>query len=150
THAFEWSIDTTGATNPLTFLSGEFDGNPGSNTILNALGWSAYVQDVPAHIGAELKVAENAIGSPAVDSKMDLHWPASAPSLTTFDYLEAESKAAASSPQTADYATQIVADKMPTDEHFVLRQDEAGGVMTLNHDANAPIHEMTFLKRRSD
>ncbi|HJZ58631.1 MAG TPA: hypothetical protein VKE74_27060, partial [Gemmataceae bacterium] len=150
THAFEWSIDTTGATNPLTFLSGEFDGNPGSNTILNALGWSAYVQDVPAHIGAELKVAENAIGSPAVDSKMDLHWTASAPSLTTFDYLEAESKAAASSPQTADYATQIVADKMPTDEHFVLRQDEAGGVMTLNHDANAPIHEMTFLKRRSD
>src|SRR5439155_23068607 len=91
THAFEWSVDTTGAANPLTFLSGEFDGDPGSNTILNALGWSAYVKDVPAHVGAELKVAENAIGSPAVDSKMDLHWTASAPSLTTFDYLEAES-----------------------------------------------------------
>lgn len=150
THAFEWAIDTTGAANPLTFLAGEFDGNPASNTIVDALGWSAYVQNVPAHIGAELKVAENAIGSPAVDSKMDLHWTASARSLTTFDYLEAESNGAASSPQTADYATQIVADKMPTDERFVLRQDEAGGALTLAHDGNASIHEMTFLKRRSD
>src|SRR6185436_10485410 len=92
THEFEWSIDTTGSANPLTFLGGEFDGNPGTpaqngnngtpaipSSILNALGWTAYMQDVPAHIGAELKVTENAIGSAAVDSKMDLHWSASAP-----------------------------------------------------------------------
>lgn len=150
THDFEWTIDTTGAANPLTFFSGEFDGDPGSNTIVNALGWSAYVQNVPAHIEAELKVAENAIGSPAVDSKMDLHWTASSRSLTTFDYCEAESKGAASSPQTANYATQIVADTMPTDERFVLHQDEANGVMTWNHTSNESIHEMTFMKRRSD
>ena len=28
THAFEWSVDTTGAANPLTFLSGEFEPLP--------------------------------------------------------------------------------------------------------------------------
>ncbi len=149
-HTFEWSIDTTGATNPLTFLAGEFDGNPGSNSVVDALGWSAYVQNVPAHIGTELTVAENALGSPAVDSKMDLHWTASGQSLTTFDYMEAETTGAAASPQAANFVTEVVADKMPTDEHFVLRQDEAGGTLTLNQDANAPIHEMTFLKRRSD
>src|SRR5262249_12134961 len=89
-------------------------------------------------------------GAPTVDSTMDLHWTASSPTLTTFDYLEAESAGAAASPQTADYATEVVADQMPTDEHFVLRQNEAAGVLTLNHDPNAPIHEMTFQKTRSD
>ena len=26
-HEFEWDVQTTGASNPITFLSGEFDGN---------------------------------------------------------------------------------------------------------------------------
>jgi hypothetical protein len=150
THEFKWDILTTGAANPITFVSGAFDGNPGSNAVLNALGWSAYVQDVPNQIGAEIKVAENAIGSPAVDSKMDLRWTASSRSLTAFTYLEAESAAAASSAAAADYATQVVADQMPTDMRFVLHQNEAAGTLTLNHTANAGITEMTFLKRRSD
>ena len=150
THDFEWTVDTTGAANPITFLSGEFDGNPGSNSILNALGWSAYVQNVPAHIGAEIKVAENAIGSAAVDSKMDLHWTASSRSLTAFGYVEAESAGAASSPTTANYVTAIVAEQMPTDERFILHHNEAAGTLTLDHTANAGTTEMTFLKRRSD
>src|SRR5262249_118324 len=103
THEFEWAVDTTGAANPVTFLGGEFDGARGKNTGGKALGGTAYVKDVPAHFGTELKVAENAIGSPAVDSKVDLHWTASAPSLVAFDYLEVESDGKAASPATADY-----------------------------------------------
>ena len=108
THTFEWDVVTTGATNPITFLSGEFDGD-NSTHVLNALGWEAYIQNVPSHISAQIIVAENAIGSPAVDSLMDLNWTASSRSLTTFEYLEAESAGAASSAATADYATTIVA-----------------------------------------
>lgn len=144
THEFEWTMQTTGAANPLAFYAGEFDGNPGKQAI-NVLGWQAYVQDVPGTIGAEIKVSENAIGSAAVASNMDLHWTASAKSLVAFDYIESENSATA-----AQYTTQLVADKMPTDERFIMTHDEVAGTLTLDHLSNAPIREMTFLKRRTD
>ena len=49
-----------------------------------------------------------------------------------------------------DFLIELVADEMPTSEHFVLHHDESNGTLTIDHDANAPIGEMTLLKKRSD
>ncbi|MCH5377301.1 MAG: hypothetical protein JJ992_25340, partial [Planctomycetes bacterium] len=152
-HDFEWEIHTTGADNPLTFVAGEFDGDPLDLTpprILNALAFSAYVADVPDHIQVDLSVAESELNGAAAESLFDLQWEASSTSLVNFTYVEAESSGAAQSPQTADFVTELVADQMPTSERFILHHNEPAGTLTVDHDANVSIGEMTLLKRRSD
>ena len=152
-HDFEWDIATSGAANPLTFVGGEFDGDPVNLTqprIENAIGFSAYVEDVPDQINVDLSVSESKLNGPASTSFFDMLWTASDTSLVNFTYIEAETSGAAQSPEAADFLTELVADEMPTSEHFVLLHDEAAGELTMDHDANAPIGEMTFLKKRSD
>ena len=152
-HSFQWDITTSGDSNPLTFMGGAFDGDPLNLTpprILNALAFSAYVADVPDNIHVDLTVGESALEGPATDSFFDIDWTASDPSLVNFTYVEAEDSFTATSPVVANFVTELVADQMPTSEHFVLHHDEAAGTLSIDHDANALIDEMTLLKRRSD
>ena len=152
-HDFEWDITTTNAANPLAFVAGEFDGDPLNSTpprIENAMGFSAYVAEVPDNINVDLTVGESGLNGPASDSFFDLLWTATDTSLVNFTYVEAESTAAAQSPQVADFLTELVADEMPTSEHFVLHHDEAGSALTIDHNGNSVIDDLTLMKKRSD
>ena len=144
-HTFDLAFDTTGASNPLTFLAGHFDGTSLTG-ILDADAISAYVQNVPSHIGVGLTVNENALVGPTTDTFFDISWSASARSLVTFDYLENESFPFT----TPDFNTTLTIDQMPTIEHLTLSLDEMAGTLTLAHDGNAVINRATLLKERAD
>jgi hypothetical protein len=143
-HTWQLDVDTTGASNPLTFLAGHVDGD-NVNGLFNAAGLSAYVRDVPASIDMQLRVNETLLHTPSTDSFFDLTWNASSASLVTFDYLETESE-----PVAADFHTSLVVSQMPTSEHLMLDLDEGAGTLMLHHRASAVIDEATLLHQRAD
>src|SRR6266545_2866409 len=147
THTFLTTMNTSGASNPVRFEAGHFDGT-NLTGILNADALSALVEPVPATINLGLGVSESILspGPGGTNSSIDLTWTASAPSKVTFAYLEEES--APDGP--ADYQTTLTVDQMPTSEHLSLNLNEAAGTMTLSHTANAPINAVTLTRTRND
>jgi hypothetical protein len=148
-HMFQATMATTGAANPLSFILGNLDGTNLTGT-LNAAGFRAYVENVPATINATVTTAESALTSP-VNSSFALNWQASAASPVKLDYLENVTNPA--TPATApgpDFNTSLTANPMPTSEQFSLGVNEPGGQMTLSQQGNAAIGSMTFQKTRSD
>jgi hypothetical protein len=147
THTFHTTMLTTGASNPLRFQAGHFDGT-NLTGILNADAMSALVEPVPASIDLGLGVSESVLspGPGGTDTSLDLTWDASAASKVTFEYLEEESAPGGA----ADYQTTLTVDQMPTHEHLQLHLDEAAKTMTLNHSASAPINAVTLTRTRND
>jgi hypothetical protein len=143
-HTFTATMSTTGADNPLSFILGNLDGTNVTGT-LNAAGFRAYVENVPATISTTVTTSETSLASP-VNSQFNLNWLASSASLVKFDYLESVGPPSA----TPDFNTSLVANQMPTSEQFALGVNEPGGQMTLSQHANAGIASMTFQKTRSD
>jgi hypothetical protein len=147
THTFQTTMLTTGASNPLRFQAGHFDGT-NLTGILNAAAYSALVEPVPASINLGLGVSESILspGPGGIDSSIDLTWDATAPSKVTFDYLEEEGAPGG----VADYQTTLTVDQMPTHEHLSVDLDEAAGTLALNHTASAPINAVTLTRTRND
>ncbi|CAN5550658.1 hypothetical protein BH23CHL2_BH23CHL2_01020 [soil metagenome] len=147
THAFTTAMTTSGATNPLRFIMGHFDGT-NLTGILNAAAMSALVEPVPASITTTVSVDESALspGPGGTYSSFDIDWTASAPAKVTFDYIEEESVPGGD----ADYGTQLIFDQMPTNEHLSLVLDEAAETLELQHTASAVVDSITFSHRRDD
>lgn len=147
-HQFDVTMATTGSSNPLRFLAGEFDGTS-TTGILDARAMSALVEPVPASIHLGVGVSESALspGPGGTDTSLNLSWTASAASKVTFAYLEDQS-----TPTTAfsDYDTTLTVDQMPTSDTLSLHLNETAGTMSVVNDASAPIHAITFVKRRHD
>src|SRR5262249_45137890 len=143
-HSFQATMNTTGADNPLSFILGNLDGTNLTGT-LNAAGFRAYVENVPATINTTVTTSETSLATP-IKSSFNLNWQASSASLVKFDYLESVGPPSG----TSDFNTSLVANQMPTNEQFALGVDEPGGKMTLSQHGNAGITSMTFQKTRSD
>jgi hypothetical protein len=148
THTFKLTMATTGASNPLRFLAGAFDGT-NLTGVVDAAAMSALTEPVPATIGVTLGLSESVLspGPGGTDTSLSMNWTASAASKVTFAYLEDESAPTAS---FSDYDSTLVFDQMPTSETLSLHLNEAAGTLTLEHTASASIHAVTFVKRRHD
>jgi hypothetical protein len=148
THTFKVTMQTTGSSNPLRFLAGAFDGT-NLTGVLDARAMSALVEPVPASITLGLGVSESLLspGPGGTDSSLNVSWTASAASKVTFAYLEDQSV-----PTTAfsDYDSTLTVDQMPTSDVLSLHLNEAAGTITVDNTASAPIHAVTFVKRRHD
>jgi hypothetical protein len=143
-HSFTATMSTTAADNPLSFILGNLDGTNLTGT-LNAAGFRAYVENVPATITTTVTTSETSLASP-IDSSFNLNWQASSASLVKLDYLESVGPPGA----TPDFNTSLVANPMPVNEQFALRVNEPGGQTTVSQLGSDPINSMTFQKTRSD
>jgi hypothetical protein len=145
-HSFQATMTTTGADNPLSFIIGNLDGTNLTGT-LNAAGFRAYVENVPATISTTVTTTESALFSP-INSSFALNWQASSASLVKLDYLEnLTNPATASGP---NFNTSLMTNQMPTNEQFSLALNESAGTVTLSQHANTSVSQMTFQKTRSD
>ena len=147
-HAVEIQLNTVGASNPLQFITGHFDGT-NLTGILNAAAYAAWVEQPPANITIGLDVTNSAISAaptPPTQFGFDLSWDASSPTKVVFDYLEEESGALGDS----DFNTTVTFDQMPTQEDLSLSLDMVARSLTLSHRANATIGEITVLSERND
>ena len=137
---------TTGASNPLRFLAGHFDGTDVTG-ILNASAMSALVEPVPATIALGLDVDENALFAGDTLSSFAIDWQASAPAKVEFDYLESES----TPDGTPDYNTVLTVEDMPTSEQLSVSLIEGMPTqLMVSHTANAVIDTLTILHERDD
>jgi hypothetical protein len=146
THVFDLNVATTGADNPVRFLGGAFDGDPGL-TPVNAIGFSALTDPVPANLELVLDVdfSQILMGGTS-QSDVAVSWTASASSNVIFEYLENESFPFV----TPDYSTTLTFNQMPTSEQFSLGADFAAGEVTLSHVGSSPIGALTLLHERED
>ncbi|MEN8235792.1 MAG: hypothetical protein ABFR89_12825, partial [Actinomycetota bacterium] len=146
-HLFEMDIATTNPSGPLTFFGGHFDGDP-SLTPINALGFSAHTDPVPANIALSVDVDFSEIlAGGATNSDVTVGWDASEPSTVTFDYFENETFPIVASP---DYNTTLTFDQMPTSEQISLGADFDAGTVTVSHQGSSPIGALTLLHERAD
>jgi hypothetical protein len=148
THTFDLTMATTGASNPLRFLAGAFDGT-NLTGVLDARAMSALVEPVPATIHLALGVSESLLspGPGGTDTSLNVTWTASAQSKVTFAYLEDQSVPTAA---FSDYDTTLVVDQMPTSDTLSVHLNEAAGTLSVVNDASQTIHAVTFVKRRHD
>jgi hypothetical protein len=144
-HQVEIQLATTGASNPLQFITGYFDGTNVTG-ILDAAAYAAWVQQPPANITLGVGVSSSAIFGGAIDGTINLGWTASAKSKVVFDYLEEESGVLSDS----DFNTKVTFDQMPTSEQLTLKINEAAGTLTLKHRANSAIGKVEILSERND
>lgn len=145
-HLFDLNFATAGASNPVQFETGEFDG---TNTTgpLNAKVIAAYVQNVPATINVGLNVAQSALSTLPSSGSIGIVWDASSATPVTFGYLEDVSTPNALAP---NFNTTLSFNQMPTHEQISLSANETAGTVTISHQSNAPIGAVTFQTTRSD
>ena len=145
THQVSLQMNTTGASNPLQFITGFFDGT-NLTGIIDASAYAAWVAQPPASINLGVGVSNSAILGGAIDGQINLEWTASAKSKVVFDYLEEE----AGNLSDSDFDTKVTFDQMPTDEKLTLKIDEAAKTFTLKHRANSVIDKVEILSQRND
>jgi hypothetical protein len=144
-HLFNLTFQTTGASNPIQFLAGEFDGTFTTGQ-LDARAIAAYVENVPSTINLGLNLAQSALfGGPASGS-VGLTWDATSASLVTFGYTEDITTPT----PIADYNTTLTFNQMPTHEQLTLSANETAGTITLSSQSNAPIGAITLNTVRRD
>jgi hypothetical protein len=145
-HLFDLNFATTGASNPIIFETGEFDG---LNTTgpLNARVITANVQNVPASINIGLNVAQSALATLPSSGSIGVTWDASAQSPVTFGYLEDIS---APNPALTNFGTTLSFNQMPTHEVISLAANETAGTITVSSQSNAVIGAVTLQTTRSD
>ena len=145
-HLFEMDLATAGADNPVRFVGGHFDGDPGAAPV-NAIGFSAHADPVPATItlGVDVDFSQILAGG-ATHSEVGVTWLASEPAKVVFDYLENETYPFT----TPDYNTTLTFDQMPTSEAITIGADFTAGEVTLDHAGSSPIEALTLLHERSD
>jgi hypothetical protein len=144
-HQVQIQLNTTGASNPLQFIMGHFDGT-NLTGILNAGAYAAWVQQPPQNITIGVGVGNSGIFSGAIQKEFHLGWNASSTSKVIFDYLEQEDSALTAS----DFNTRVTFDQMPTSEQLSLQVDESAGELTLSHRANSVIGKIEILAERKD
>lgn len=144
-HTVELQFNTTGASNPLRFITGHFDGT-NLTGILNTAAYTAYVETPPQNLSIGLGVGQNGLFSGLTEMAFDMTWDASSPTKAEFAYLEEES----GNGSDADFNTTITVDQMPTHEHLRLSLDEASKALTLSHRANAVIGKLQVVSERND
>jgi hypothetical protein len=139
------TLATTGASNPLQFITGYFDGT-NLTGILDAGAYAAWVATPPANVTIGVGVSNSfPLGSPFSGS-INLGWTATSPSKVVFDYLEEESGTLTD----ADFDTKVTFDQMPTSEQLSLAINESAKTLTLSHRANAKIGTIQVLSERND
>jgi hypothetical protein len=145
-HLFDLNFATTGASNPVIFETGEFDG---LNTTgpLNARVITANVQNVPASINIGLNVAQSALATLPSSGSIGVTWDASAATPVTFGYLEDVS---VPNPALTNFGTTLSFNQMPTHEQISLAANEAAGTITVSSQSNAVIGAITLNTTRSD
>lgn len=145
-HLFDLNFATTGASNPVQFEAGEFDG---TNTTgpLDARVIAAYVQNVPASINVGLNVAQSALSTLPSSGSIGVVWDASSSTPVTFGYLEDVSAPNSLAP---NFNTTLSFNQMPTHEQVSLSANETAGTITVSSQSNAPIGAVTFQTTRSD
>ena len=145
-HLFDLNFATTGASNPIQFETGEFDG---INTTgpLNARVIAAYVQNVPSSINVGLNVAQSALTTLPSSGSIGVTWDASSSTPVTFGYLEDVS---APNPLAPNFNTTLSFNQMPTHEQISLSANETAGTITVSSQSNAPIGAVTLQTTRSD
>ena len=149
THDFEWEIETSGATSPITFLGGHFDGDFNTG-YLNGMLASFRVEDVPGYMELDVSTVESDLGGGAMTSSFDIDWMASSPTPLELIFVEGESAATAASFETADFTTTVATTMMPTSEHLSLSLDESTSELTLSSHSNASLGDLSIRKERSD
>jgi hypothetical protein len=144
-HLFNLTFATTGASNPIQFLAGEFDGTFTTGQ-LDARAISAYVENVPSTINLGLNLAQSALfGGPPTGS-VGLTWDATSASKVIFGYTEDITTPT----PIADYNTTLTFDQMPTHEAMTLSANETAGTITLSSRSNATIGAITLNTVRRD
>jgi len=143
-HQVQIDLNTTGASNPLQFITGFFDGTDLTG-ILNASAYAAWVQQPPATISIGLGVGNSQLGQP-ITSGFNLQWTASSTSMVVFDYLEEESGDLSDS----DFNTKVTFDQMPTSETLSISMDEESKTLIVDHVANSTIGKVEILAERND
>lgn len=146
-HLIDMQIDTAGASNPIRYLAGHFNGAPGASQPDDAIAIAFHTDPAPATINLGLDISASAILSGGTTSgSFIIDWTASAVSKVTFDYLENEDF-----PFTVpDYGTTVTFDQMPTEEELTIGVDFSIPAITLGHRGNSVIGELTVNHRRED
>jgi hypothetical protein len=145
-HLFDLNFATTGAANPLTFETGEFDGTNVTGP-LDARVITTHVENVPATINVGLNVAQSALSTLPSSGSIGVTWDASAPTPVTFGYLEDVSAPVSGSP---NFGTTLTFNQMPTHEQVSMSVNETAGTITLSSRSNAVIGAVTLQTTRSD
>jgi hypothetical protein len=145
-HLFDLNFATTGASNPLTFETGEFDGTNLTGP-LDARVITTHAENVPATINVGLNVAQSALSTLPSSGSIGITWDASSATPVTFGYLEDISAPAPASP---NFGTTLTFDQMPTHEQVSLSVNETAGTISLSSQSNAVIGAVTLQTTRSD
>ncbi|HSZ59729.1 MAG TPA: hypothetical protein VK797_29060, partial [Tepidisphaeraceae bacterium] len=145
-HLFDLNFATTGASNPIIFETGEFDG---LNTTgpLDARVITANVQNVPASINIGLNVAQSALATLPSSGSIGVTWDASSATPVTFGYLEDVN---VPNPALTNFGTTLSFNQMPTHEQLSLSANETAGTITVSSQSNAVIGAVTLQTTRSD
>lgn len=147
-HALELAIATSGASNPIQFLGGHFDGAAGS-AAQDVLAVSALADPVPATMSYALSVSQNLFSAAptATNSNFALTYGASSPAKVIFNYFENETLPL---PATPDFGTQVTFDQMPTADTLTISTDFAARKLHVNNASSAPIGKVIVEHRRRD
>jgi len=147
-HTFDLTVATTGASNPIRFISGHFDGTSATG-ILNASAIGMLDDPVPASWTLGIGTTESVIDSSAsalTNTALNLTWNSSAPTKALFNYLENETFPF----KAPDYNSALIFNQMPTSAKISLRANEAAKTATLGWEASAPVGSILLLHNRKD
>jgi hypothetical protein len=145
-------LATTGASNPLQFLTGYFDAAVGSGVagIQNAGAYTAWTKAPPATVAIGVGVANSLIGNPSVNpfsGSINLDWTSSSRTKVVFDYREEEQGALAD----PDFDTTITFDQIANHETISLDINESTKTYSLLHNAHGQTTgKIEVLSERND